>query len=385
MIMKNSFCITAAALAVMLMSPTVTHGQFFTVHTDNDNLSLSLDPFSFPKGKEKESSDNAKVAQNPKSATPAPEKQPLTRKEISSSVPRKPQNEAEIPPFDTNDSILFEIIKKRLNVCMPLDYMRMSSGYGYRFHPIKRCRKFHDGIDLATGKTLTFSMLPGRVETVRHGNTGYGNYVILDHGNLRCLYGHLSKTLVSEGQYVDAGTAIAVTGNTGAVVGKGHLHLRLQKWDGRSWVSVNPKVFTDYLNGYIAGLSREIRKYERGVFDDVQQDEELTIASLYRSLKRHNVKYPKIVLAQAILETGWFRSDACLYRHNLFGLTNPRTGELFAFDKWEDSVLAYINKVQYRYKGPDANPSAYYSFLDNCHYAGDKSYIYKVKQIADRL
>jgi len=77
----------------------------------------------------------------------------------------------------------------------------------------------------------------------------------------------------------------------------------------------------------------------------------LTIPNLYAEIKRTGILYPDIVLAQAILETGWFRSNACRKKHNLFGLTNPRTGKYYEFDHWTESVRAYYTKVQYRYKG----------------------------------
>lgn len=390
------------ALTAMLLSPTVTHGQlassslppsrlsyeselsspsllsqFYTILSDNDLLSLSLDPYSFPMGEEKPSKDGAKLRQNPKASAPVKKNQ-LKEAKLFSRLPAKKAPKAdENPLLDTNDSILFDIIRKRLNVCMPLNYMQMTSKYGYRMHPIKRCRRFHDGIDLASGNTLTFSMLPGRVLTVRHGNTGYGNYIVLDHGQLRCLYGHLSKTLVTEGDIVDAGTAIGITGHTGMASGD-HLHLKLEKWNGRQWVSVDPKVFTDYLESYIAELGDELRKY------DGQRDikeAELTVASLYAALKRHGVKHPKIVLAQAILETGWFRSQVARSKNNLFGLRNPRTGEYYSFNTWEDSIDGYVSMVQYKYRQNEN----YYAFLNRIRYAGDRNYTRKVMEIANRL
>lgn len=68
---------------------------------------------------------------------------------------------------------------------------------------------------------------------------------------------------------------------------------------------------------------------------------ELTIPNLYTEIKRNGILYPKVVLAQAILETGWFTSPLCRNRHNLFGLTNPRTGKYYEFDHWSESVRAY--------------------------------------------
>lgn len=75
----------------------------------------------------------------------------------------------------------------------------------------------------------------------------------------------------------------------------------------------------------------------------------LTIPNLYQEIIRNGIRHPKIVLAQAILETGWFRSLLCRNRHNLFGLTNPQTGKYYEFNHWTESVRAYYTKIQYRY------------------------------------
>ncbi len=82
---------------------------------------------------------------------------------------------------------------------------------------------------------------------------------------------------------------------------------------------------------------------------------DLTIPNLYTEIKRNGILYPKVVLAQAILETGWFTSPLCRDRHNLFGLTNPHTGKYYEFEHWSESVRAYYTKVQYKYKREDGN------------------------------
>ena len=74
----------------------------------------------------------------------------------------------------------------------------------------------------------------------------------------------------------------------------------------------------------------------------------LTIPNLYQEIIRNGIRHPKIVLAQAILETGWFRSPLCRNRHNLFGLTNPKTGKYYEFNHWTESVQSYYTKVQYK-------------------------------------
>ena len=106
---------------------------------------------------------------------------------------------------------------------------------------------------------------------------------------------------------------------------------------------------------------------------------ELTIPNLYAEIIRNGIRHPKIVLAQAILETGWFTSSVCRNKHNLFGLTNPRTGKYFKFDHWTESVRAYYTKVQYRYKGGN-----YLLWLRKIGYAEDPRYVRSLSRILEQ-
>ena len=119
-----------------------------------------------------------------------------------------------------------------------------------------------------------------------------------------------------------------------------------------------------------ASLKAELQKKT----DDITKSEnnlpELTIPNLYKEIIRNGILYPKIVLAQAILETGWFRSSVCRNKHNLFGLTNPRTGKYYEFNHWTESVQAYYTKVQYKYKGGN-----YLLWLDEIGYSENSNYI----------
>ena len=118
--------------------------------------------------------------------------------------------------------------------------------------------------------------------------------------------------------------------------------------------------------------------------DDITKSEnhlpELTIPNLYKEIIRNGILYPKIVLAQAILETGWFRSSVCRNKHNLFGLTNPRTGKYYEFNHWTESVRAYYTKVQYKYKSGN-----YLLWLDEIGYAEDPKYIIAVENLLKLL
>ena len=119
-----------------------------------------------------------------------------------------------------------------------------------------------------------------------------------------------------------------------------------------------------------ASLKREQQKNVDDIIKAENQLPALTIPNLYKEIIRNGILYPKIVLAQAILETGWFRSSVCRNKHNLFGLTNPRTGKYYEFNHWTESVRAYYTKVQYKYKGGN-----YLLWLDEIGYAEDPNYI----------
>ena len=107
---------------------------------------------------------------------------------------------------------------------------------------------------------------------------------------------------------------------------------------------------------------------------------ELTIPNLYQEIIRNGIQHPRIVLAQAILETGWFRSPLCRNRHNLFGLTNPKTGKYYEFNHWTESVRAYYTKVQYKYKGGN-----YLQWLRDIGYAEDPRYVREVIKVLKKI
>lgn len=125
-----------------------------------------------------------------------------------------------------------------------------------------------------------------------------------------------------------------------------------------------------------ASLKREQQKNVDDIIKAENQLPALTIPNLYKEIIRNGILYPKIVLAQAILETGWFRSSVCRNKHNLFGLTNPRTGKYYEFNHWTESVRAYYTKVQYKYKGGN-----YLLWLDEIGYAEDPRYVREIIQV----
>lgn len=98
---------------------------------------------------------------------------------------------------------------------------------------------------------------------------------------------------------------------------------------------------------------------------------------LKEALSYYGLKHRDIVYAQAILETGHFKSDLCLNNNNLFGLYNSRKEQYYKFDHWTDCIIAYKEMIQYKYKDGDD----YLNFLKEIGYAEDIDYIYKLKEI----
>lgn len=118
---------------------------------------------------------------------------------------------------------------KGLTMQFPAPSMtRKSSNFGYRIHPIKHTKRLHAGVDLAApGGSPIVAAMSGRVILARAGS-GYGNYIIVDHGNgYATLYAHCSKLLVKKGQRVSRGQQIAKVGSTGASTGN-HLHFEVR-------------------------------------------------------------------------------------------------------------------------------------------------------------
>lgn len=101
---------------------------------------------------------------------------------------------------------------------------------------------------------------------------------------------------------------------------------------------------------------------------------------LIEALDYYGVEHPNIVYAQAILETGHFRSMVYRECNNLFGLYNSRTKSYYKFDHWSESVIAYLDFIQDRYKPPND----YYKFLSDIGYAEDPEYINKLKRIVNQ-
>lgn len=99
------------------------------------------------------------------------------------------------------------------------------SGYGMRFHPISKVWRMHTGMDFAAKiGTPIYATGDGVVKFAGSDASGYGTYVVIDHGyGYQTLYGHMSKLRTTRGKRVKRGEIIGEIGNTGQSTGP-HLH-----------------------------------------------------------------------------------------------------------------------------------------------------------------
>ncbi len=112
----------------------------------------------------------------------------------------------------------------------PVPGARITSGYGYRYHPIYHVRAFHSGVDLAAPMgTPIHAAGNGEVIIATSGGTGYGRFIVIDHGGgTTTLYGHCSRFAAGVGRKVQKGDVIAYVGSTGASTGP-HCHFEVRR------------------------------------------------------------------------------------------------------------------------------------------------------------
>lgn len=98
---------------------------------------------------------------------------------------------------------------------------------------------------------------------------------------------------------------------------------------------------------------------------------------LEEALSYYGLEHKDIVYAQAVLETGHFKSKVCLNYNNLFGLYDSKSKDYYKFNHWTESIVAYKECIQKKYQPPNN----YYTFLEEINYAEDENYTKLLKEI----
>lgn len=131
-------------------------------------------------------------------------------------------------------------------------------------------------------------------------------------------------------------------------------------------------------------------------FTEIKHKEEfneLNLESLYNKILSCNIKFPKIVFAQAVLESSQFNSELFLRTNNLFGMKYPNVRKTTSigesndgyakYDHWVSSVTDY-QLWQKNNMSKDVNSQSEYFDLLSRNYAEDRKYINKLKNIISR-
>lgn len=184
------------------------------------------------------------------------------------------------PQFDTKhvEDSLIQILKRNLSVeksglqkslkpkeentlspnkiMMPVkNALKLSSGFGNRFHPIFGGQKFHNGIDIKARYENVFAVMDGIITESGWDSKGGGNYIkVLHHNRFETAYLHLSEMYYKAGEFVKAGFIIGKSGNTGNSTGP-HLHFSVKEF-GRF---INP---LNFLNELIQAKQLIAQHYE---------------------------------------------------------------------------------------------------------------------------
>ena len=210
--MKTIKLITLSAFFFCLNMPL--YAQFNTVGTINNKRIYTTNP---PKPKETLTDSMVVVGSVPDSTTTGNDRD---GKNI-------------VTPLDNHNLMSL--------VALPLENIHINSGFGMRRHPIYHKRIMHNGIDLSARYEKVYSMFPGTVIKVGQDSRS-GKFVTVRTGDYTISYCHLSQQLVKEKEFVNAGTNIAISGNTGASTGP-HLHITAKK-DG---LAINPTIILEFI------------------------------------------------------------------------------------------------------------------------------------------
>jgi murein DD-endopeptidase MepM/ murein hydrolase activator NlpD len=110
----------------------------------------------------------------------------------------------------------------------PLEFSRMTSGFGGRLHPIARQFRMHNGVDYAAPTGTPIRSVGDGVVEFAGVQRGYGNVVEIMHRDGKStLYAHMNRIDVRKGQRIGQGERVGTVGSTGWSTGP-HLHFEFR-------------------------------------------------------------------------------------------------------------------------------------------------------------
>ncbi len=163
---------------------------------------------------------------------------------VSSSRPTSLHRNIDIYRYKTKDGLVDFFLPDAKSVRQgllrtPIEFGRVSSGFGLRKHPVLGYNKMHKGVDFAAPRgTKIYAAADGVIDK-KYYSSSYGNYIRIRHtGGIKTAYAHMKGFArgLSLGDRVKQGQTIGYVGTTGRSTGP-HLHYEVLK-NGRQ---VNPK------------------------------------------------------------------------------------------------------------------------------------------------
>ncbi len=148
-----------------------------------------------------------------------------------------------------------------------------------------------------------------------------------------------------------------------------------------------------FIGRYTSGT---LTKYEKEYIHINWEKERNAInkEKLAKELKESGIKFPHIIMAQAIIESGNFKSELYKSNNNLFGMTIPGSrnttniavdGKYAKYNTWQRCVLDMAYLQQYNLKGIRlGNDEDYFIYLKNSNYAEAPNYIAALKNVIDK-
>jgi murein DD-endopeptidase MepM/ murein hydrolase activator NlpD len=165
----------------------------------------------------------------------------------------------------------------------PMKQIRVSSGFGMRYHPIHKRRKMHKGVDYAASTgTPILATGDGVVQMAKYG-AGYGKYITIKHNSkYTTLYAHMSKFKpgIKPSTHIKQGQVIGYVGATGAATGS-HLHYEVIK-HGKQ---INPEKVTRHIYNPLEGKMLVAFNSQKKKIDEIIYKESTIMLAKNTSLK----------------------------------------------------------------------------------------------------
>lgn len=137
--------------------------------------------------------------------------------------------------YKAPDGFLLSPVYTTVQPIYPTDGV-LSSGFGWRKHPITGEDDFHTGLDIAAKQGASIYAIWGGEVTDIGESPIYGKYIEVSHGDMVSFYGHCSEIIAEIGYKVKQGERIALVGSTGMSTGP-HVHLMIKK----NGLTINPE------------------------------------------------------------------------------------------------------------------------------------------------